>query len=73
MRLLLVMTQLRGLKWAGWLCGWLEIAQEVGLLTATEDRSPLNLIFKDSERLAFQNDNDASFASHPSAIDCYGG
>jgi hypothetical protein len=50
---------------------WFEVAQEVGLLTATEDCSTLDLVLKDSEWLSLQHHDDSAFAANPSAVDGY--
>ena len=50
---------------------WFEVTQEVGLLAATEDRSPLDLVLKDSEGLSLQHHDHSAFAANPSAVDGY--
>lgn len=51
--------------------GWLEVAQKIRLLAATEDRSTLDLVLKDSEGFSLQHHDHSTFAANPSAVDGY--
>ena len=50
---------------------WFEVAQEVGLLAATEDRSTLDLVLKDAEGLSLKHHDHTPLAANPATVDGY--